>query len=475
MNHQIRRVAQVFSILFAALLLNLSFFDLFLVNDLNERPQNRRVRDAQFAQDRGAILAGNLPIAETVPVKDGFNFQRVYPRGAQYAPITGFYSYDYGRTGLEQSYNTALAGTDSSLFFDRLVGLATGRKVKGASIETTLVPAAQKAAWKGLGGKKGAVVAIRPSTGEVLAYVSTPSYDPNLLASHDIAATHKAWDQLTTNKGAPMADRAGREVYPPGSTFKVVTAAAALSSGITPDTLVPTPASMTLPGTKAKLGNSTNCGNDKVTLTKALELSCNTSFANLALRLGPDALAEQAKKFGFGQRLLPELNAAPARFPKDVNQSQLAMSGIGQYEVAASALQMAAVGAAVVNDGKLMQPYLVKTVRAPDLSVISTTRPSQREVTMTPETAKSLNKMMISVVEKGTGKNAKISGLKVGGKTGTAQSAPNRPPYAWFLATSKEADVAVGVFVQDAGVARHQISGGRLAAPIARSVIKALR
>ena len=237
MNKPIRRVAFVTMIMFALLLGNVTYSMLFRQAGLDANAQNRRTRDAEFAQDRGAILAtGKVPMAETEPSDDRFEFQRIYPDDELYAPVTGYYSYDHGRTGLENSYNTELAGTDDSLFVRRLVDLVTDRAPEGASVQTTIVPRVQKAAAEALGNQKGAVVALDPKTGTVLAMVTSPSYDPNELASHDIEAANKAWTKLAEDDDRPLANRAAREIYPPGSTFKLVTAAAALEDGKTPET-----------------------------------------------------------------------------------------------------------------------------------------------------------------------------------------------------------------------------------------------
>ena len=231
--------------------------------------------------------------------------------------MTGFYSYDHGRTGLENTYNTQLAGTDDSLFVRRLIDLATDRTPEGASVQTTIVPRMQKAAAEALGNQKGAVVALDPKTGAVLAMVTSPTYDPNQIASHDIEAAGKAWTRLAKDHNRPLANRAAREIYPPGSTFKLVTAAAALEDGMTPDTEVALADRLKLPGTETYLPNSTNCGGTKITISNALRVSCNTAFANLGLEVGEDKLREQAQKFGFDQRHLADLGGVASQFPDD--------------------------------------------------------------------------------------------------------------------------------------------------------------
>ncbi len=476
MNKPIRRVAFVAMIMFGLLLANGTYMMIVRQSALAAEPQNRRVRDAEFAQDRGAILAaGQTEIASTEPSDDNFKFQRVYKAGELYAPITGFYSYDHARTALEATYNSQLAGTDDALFVRRLIDMVTGRSPEGASVQTTIVPKVQRAAAEALGDQRGAVVALDPQTGAVLAMVTSPSYDPNDIASHDIDEAHKAYTRLANDPERPLANRAAREVYPPGSTFKLVTASAALAAGKTPESKVESPVRLKLPGTNTYLGNSGPCGGREVTITQALRVSCNTAFANLGLEVGEDKLREQSTQFGFNQRHLPDLGGAASRFPDEVDDAQLALSAIGQFDVAATPLQMAMVSAAIANDGVLMNPYLVSMVQAPDLKPLETHKPEVLSKPLTPEHAAEMQEMMAVVVESGTGRNAQISGVEVGGKTGTAQSDPRRKPFAWFtsFAPLEDPKVAVAVIVEDADIRRDDIAGGRVAAPIAKDVMEA--
>jgi penicillin-binding protein A len=475
MNKPIRRVAFVAMIMFALLLANGTYMMIFRQSSLAAQSQNRRVRDAEFAQNRGAILAaGKTEIAKTIPAKDRFKYQRVYPDDELYAPITGYYSYDRASSALESTYNAELSGTDDALFVRRLIDLATNKTPKGASVQTTIVPKIQRAAASALGDQKGAVVALDPKTGAVLAMVTSPSFDPNDIASHDIEASGKAYDRLAANPQQPLSNRAAREIYPPGSTFKLVTAAAALADGKTPDSMVESPDRLRLPGTRVDLPNSTDCGGTKITITQALKVSCNTAFANLGLELGEDKLREQAQLFGFDRRHLADLRGVASQFPDELNDAQLALSAIGQFDVAASPLQMAMVSAAIANDGELMDPFIVSRVQAPDLKPIQTHKPEVLSTAMTPDDAQELQQMMSVVVREGTGANAQISGIAVGGKTGTAQSDPKRKPFAWFtsFAPLDDPKIAVAVIVEDADIPRNDIGGGRLAAPIARAVMQ---
>lgn len=475
MNRPIRRVAVFASLMFLALLVNLTWLPLGRGNALLADPNNRRAVNAAFSQDRGAILVGNVPIAQSVASKGQFAWQRVYANGPLYAPITGYHSYAYGHTGLEQSMNAELSGTSDSQFLSKMMDTLSGRKSQGASVLTTINAKAQQAAWDALGDKTGAVVAINYRTGAILTMVSKPSYDPNLLATNDLSRAQDAWKTLTATGNTSMDNRAISEIYPPGSTFKLVTSAAALQNGSTPDTMVSSPSRLRLPLTNNWLPNEINCGGDHITLTRALEISCNTAYASIGMGLGADRLRTQADRFGFDANPGIGVAAATSRFPASPNAPQTALSAIGQYDVAASPLQMAMVAAGVANNGTLMKPYLVQEVRSRSLKVLSSTHPATLSQAMDAAKAQQLQKMMQSVVTNGTGRPAQVDGVTVGGKTGTAQSDPKRPPYAWFVGYANQPDVAICVFVQSADVARNDIAGGSLAGPVFASVVKALR
>ena len=311
--------------------------------------------------------------------------------------------------------------------------------------------------------------------------VSNPTFNPGALSSHDFGKVQKNRERLLAAENKPLTNRAIQEVYPPGSTFKLVTAAAALESGqYQPDSLVKGGDSLDLPQTDRDLPNYATgiCGTNRITLTHALSQSCNTSFGAIGMQLGDEALREQAEKFGFGDVYLEDLlRQAESRFPPpDVDDPLTAYSAIGQYEVAATPLQMAMVVAGIANGGTVMRPYLVDEVRAPDLSVLDKTNPEPFRDATSSSTARDLTQMMVETVDNGTAAPAAIPGIKVAGKTGTAQSQADRPNYAWFVsfAPADNPEVAVAVLVEDAGVANDLISGGGLAAPIAKSVMEAV-
>ena len=485
MNKPIRTMAVVCMALFLALLVNSTYLQYIRADELNSRNDNKRVRDAEFSRERGAILVRGDAIAESRPSKDDFEFQRVYPTPEKYAHISGYYSYIYGRSAVELTMNDILSGSDPRLFVNRVVDLFGNSQPEGGDVTLTLNPRAQTAAYEGLRalGKnvEGAVVALEPSTGAILAMVSSPSFNPNGLASHDLSAVQDAWKRLNRDPDRPLLNRAIQEVYPPGSTFKLVTAAAALSSGqYDPDSEVPGQARLDLDLTDTDLVNHQdgNCGANQITLTQALMVSCNVSFGYLGVTLGADVIEEQAQKLGFGATYLDDLNGqAESRFPDDPDEPQTAFSSIGQFEVAATPLQMAMVTAGIANRGTVMKPYLVDEVRSPDLETLDKTSPEPlRANAVSAAVARDLTEMMVAVVDEGTGTTAQIPGMQVAGKTGTAQSSPSRPPYAWFVAfaPADNPEVAVAVLVEDAGVERDAISGSGLAAPIAKRVMEAV-
>ena len=484
MNAPIRRVALLIGAMFVLLLLSSTMVQFVQAPAINARADNKRTLLDTFSRERGKILAGNEVIAESVPSKDQYQWQRVYPQGKLYSQITGFYAYNQGNPyGLEYAAADLLSGDSDKLFVRRITDLFTGSPTTGATLELTIDPKVQRVADEALGNSRGAVVALDPKTGAILAMVSHPQYDPNSLATHNIAAADKAWAALTADPNHPFYNRAiAGNLYPPGSTFKIVTATAALDNQIVQDenTVIPGPAILPLPGTaSATLPNEDRqpCGpGNQSTLMVALERSCNTSFGGLGIKLGPDKLKEAAAKFGFGDVITLPLRVAPSTMPADMNQAQAAQSAIGQYDVRTTPLQMALVAAGIGNDGVVMKPYLIEQVRH-GVDIIQD-RPTPTPLTQatSPEHAAIVKKMMVGVVNNGSGARAQISGIQVAGKTGTAQHDPSKPPHAWFIAfaPADNPQIAVAVVVEDGGVSGSEVGGGRIAAPIAKLVMEAV-
>nr|WSX50870.1 penicillin-binding transpeptidase domain-containing protein [Streptomyces sp. NBC_00974] len=482
MNKPLRRISIFCGLLILALLVRTNWLQYVEAGELSTRKENRRVQIAQYATERGNIIVEGNPITGSA-VTDGsdYKYKRTYLDGTLWSPVTGYASQAYGSTQLESLEDQILTGNDDRLFFDRTIGMFTGEKKQGGNVVTTLNAAAQKAAFEKLGDKKGAVAAIDPRTGAILALVSTPSYDPSSFAGNS-KADEKNWVELKDSEDKKLVNRALRETYPPGSTFKVVTAAAALENGVVQDINAPTdtPEPYILPGTKTPMVNHAS-GCEKASLMRALEVSCNSVFANVGDKVGRDNMVKTAEKFGFNNDKIDiPVRAFASVYDKKMSKDGNAQSAIGQFNTAATPLQMAMVTAAIANDGKLMKPYMVDQLTAPNLDIIEKHEPTEMSRPVSGENAKKIQEMMVDVVEKGTGGNAKIKGSVVGGKTGTAQHGEGnkKRPYAWFISYAENPDgtspVAVAVVIEDSEASRDDITGGGLAAPVAKAVMEAV-
>jgi peptidoglycan glycosyltransferase len=491
MNKPLRRIALFCGLLVLTLLLRDNWLQYVKADSLKTDDNNRRVTIARYSTPRGDIIVDGNPITgSTETSTSGLNdlkYKRTYKNGAMWAPVTGYASQAFGANQLESIEDGILSGTDDRLFFRNTLDMITGKQKSGGNVVTTLNQAAQKAAWNGLTkqGGKGAVVALDPSTGKILALASYPSYDPSSFAGNSTTTDSKAWQKLQKkyDPDDPMLNRALRETYPPGSTFKVVTASAALENNLysSADTATNSPLPWIMPGTTTPLKNEGNIPCKNATLREALRVSCNSVFGKVGADLGNAKMLAEAKKFGFDAEQFTPIRSSASVFSDKMNQSQTALSSIGQYNTAATPLQMAMVASAVANDGKLMKPYMVDKLQSSNLDTIAQTDPQELSRPLSSKNAQILQSMMETVVKDGTGKNAQIGGgVTVGGKTGTAQHgvANSENPYAWFLSYAKLADgsspVAVAVVIEDAGANRDDISGGGLAAPIAKSVMEAV-
>ncbi|MBL1085863.1 penicillin-binding protein 2 [Streptomyces actinomycinicus] len=482
MARYIRHACVFCALLLAALLVNATRVQVVRSREYDANPANRRAAIARYEQPRGDILVGDEPVTGSMDTGEQLRHERTYRNGPLYAPVTGFASQTYGTTFLEHSEDALLSGTDPVLSPLPLWNDVTRTRNRGGDVVTTLNRQAQEAAYRGLAGRKGAVAAIEPATGRVLALVTSPSYDPAELSGNS-EAVESAWARLNHDPEKPMLNRAVRQTYPPGSTFKVVTAAAALDAGVVTDLdeRTDSPDPYRLPGTTTRLTNEGDgCANASV--RDAFEWSCNTVFAKLGVDVGVQAMTDTAQAFGFNDTgLRIPFAVSPSTFDTRVDKAQLALSSIGQYNTRATPLQMAMVAATVADGGVLHTPYLVeRTTRHGGETVAGSGVRPGRQV-MRPSTAARLKELMAGVVRDGTGTRAGIRGALVGGKTGTAQHGVGNTgvPYAWFVSWAQTEDalepqVAVAVVVEDASGDRGEISGGGNAAPIAKDVMRAV-
>ncbi|MEZ0364951.1 D,D-transpeptidase PbpA [Mycobacterium sp. pUA109] len=485
MNTTLRRIAVALMGLIVLLLINATLTQVFTAEGLRADPRNQRILLDEYSRQRGQITANGQLLAYSVATNDRLRFQRVYPNPEVYAPITGFYSLRYSSSGLERAEDGVLNGSDDRLFGFRLADFFTGRDPRGGNVDTTINPRIQQAGWDALqrgcnGPCRGSVVALEPSTGKVLALVSSPSYDPNPLSSHDAEDQGRAWQQFRDDTADPLTNRAVAETYPPGSTFKVITSAAALQAGASEDDQLTAAAQIPLPDSTVTLENynGASCGPDAtVSLRIAFEHSCNTAFVELGIHTGADALRSMAHAFGFDRAPDPiPLQVAESTVGPIPDAAALGMSSIGQKDVAVTPLENALVAATIANGGITMQPYLVNSLQGPDLATISTTAPHPQRRAVSPQVAAKLTQLMVGA-EKVTQQKGAIPGVQIASKTGTAEHGTdprNTPPHAWYIAfaPAQAPKVAVAVVVEDGGD-RLSATGGALAAPIGRAVIEA--
>jgi len=480
MNRELKRVSIVVALMFAALLSSTSIVQAFQADNLSADARNTRTLLDSYSVERGAILVDGEPVAQSMPSGDDFKFLRTYSNGPLYAPITGFFPTNGAPTGLEHALNGELTGTSNAQFFDKLSALVTGVDPKGAAVETTIDPVAQQAAWDALGDKTGSVVVLEPKTGRILAMVSKPSFDPNLLSVHNNTDVNNSYQGLLDDAGKPLINRAVNSLNPPGSVFKLVVVTAALESGkFTPESSFPNPASFQLPGSTSMVTNSGGgtCGSgDTVTIATALRLSCNIPMAELGLQLGDGAIRATAEKFGFNAASSIPLDVTQSKYPASPDAAQTALSAFGQTDVRATPMQMAIVSAAIANGGVAMKPNLVDEILAPNLSPLQTFKPEILQRVMSEQTAATLTQMMVNGVQDGAASNARIDGVEVAGKTGTAENGSSDPYTLWFtgFAPANDPGYAITVLVEDGGGMGQTGFGNLLAAPVAKKVLEAV-
>lgn len=476
MNRQIRRVGAVMIALFVLLFVQLNYLQVVRRDALANDPRNTRVAVRDFSRARGQILsADGTVLAASVPSDDEFERQRQYPTGELFAQVTGFFSFTYGSTGVERTYGDELAGRD--LGFRNIKDVLVERTVTG-DVFLTLDKNLQQLAKDSLGNKRGSVVAMDATSGALLASWSFPSFDPNPLAGHDQKAVQSAYGVLNADPAKPMQARWYQETFAPGSTFKVVTAAAAIERD--PEVagrVYPPLKVLDLPQTNATLPNfgGATCGGP---LPDLLRVSCNTGFAQMGLDLGAETLHAEATDFGFNARPPIDLPAAarsvfadPESFRRDL--PGLAKSAIGQESVRATPLEMALIAAGIVNGGSIMKPHVMAEIKDSDGALVRSYEPEEWKRATSPEVAGQLRELMVSVVNEGTGTRAKVPGALVGGKTGTAQTTGDNA-HAWFIGFGEANDrrIAVAVMVESQPEVS-EATGGRVAAPIAQALLKA--
>ena len=481
MNTQIRRVAFAVLLMFAAVFLKLNWIQLVRAEELANHPSNTRLLLKEYAIARGAILTSdNQILAQSKKTPQGeLKYLRLYEQGPLFAHITGYYSVRFGRTGIERAFNSELVGKGGVITIQDLGDRLTSEGERGDDVVLSIDSRMQQAAAQALGSRRGAVVALEPSSGRIIAMYSSPNFDPNPLSQHSADGQKQAWQSLNADAAKPLLSRATGSIYAPGSTFKLVTAAAALESGRGPDTTFGDAKEYLPPQTDKPMGNfgGSTCGGD---MAQALKVSCNTYFARLGAELPRGALEKTARAFGFGERPPLETTVAASRLPTGEQLKSpafAAQSAIGQFDVAATPLQMALVAAGIGNGGNVPEPRLVIEVRDSRGKVIDQVDSKIWRQAVSSQTADTLKQMMIAVVEDGTGQAAAIGGVAIAGKTGTAQvGATGEDNLAWFVAfaPADSPKIALAVVVEGAGDPRSE-TGGRLAAPIAKKVLEAHR
>ncbi|NIH77616.1 peptidoglycan D,D-transpeptidase FtsI family protein [Amycolatopsis viridis] len=483
MNKPMRRVGIAMITMVVLLLANITYIQVVKADQYRTDSRNQRVLLDQYSRQRGSIVSqfDGQVLADVTETDDKLRFLRRYANGPMYAPVTGYYSVRYGSGGLERAEDDILNGEDPRLLVRRLSDMITGRDPRGGNVQLTINPAVQSALYNSMTSKgyTGAAVAMNPKTGEILAMVSTPSYDPNALASHDGDDQQQAWSRFSDDPKNPMLNRAISETYPPGSTFKLLIAAAELENGATADTPVSNAPNVKLPGTNVTLENYGGEVCPGTTFKDALAHSCNVPFATFAGQLGADKLRQTAANFGLGAPLSIPMNVVPSSLGDLDSQAALYQSGIGQRDVRLTPLQDLMLSATIANGGMAMKPQLIKKLLAPDLSDLQSFSPQELTGTpaLSPQNAAVLRDMMLAS-EANTKGGGKRGNIQIASKTGTAEHGTDpkaTPPHAWYTAFAPAADpqIAVAVIVESGGNRGLEATGGTVAAEIGRAAINA--
>ena len=485
MDRQIRRVGLGLLIGFLAVFFQLNYIQIFAAEDIAGNPANFRAVLREYAIRRGDILTlDGVPLARSRATRGQLKYQRVYPQADLFAHITGFYSIVFGESRIESTFNDQLLGESDVISMQDIEDRFLEGGERGDNVRLTIDSELQRIARDALAGQEGAVVALDPSTGEVRAMYSNPSYDPNPLASHTPKEERDHWRSLDPGSPrSPLISRATSLTYAPGSTFKIVTGAAALESGrYTRNSTFPDPVELELPLTNETLQNftKTSCaGGGSINLFEAMRISCDTTFGQIGLKI-PDEVESMADALGFNEPIETDLGTAASAYPHipDDSEPLRAFAGIGQADVAATPLQMALVAATVANGGEVPRPRFVREVIDASGGLVDRFSPETLGRAMSPTTAATLTDMMQAVVQSGTGIAAQIPGIEVAGKTGTAQTGvEGAAPHAWFIAFAPvpRPRLAVAVLVENGGTVGSEATGGRVAAPVAKALIEADR
>lgn len=484
MNRQIRLVGLGMMALFIALFLQLNYLQVVHAKALESNPLNGRAVVREYTAKRGDIIsADGITLAQSVATPDQFKYQRQYPTGSLFEQVTGFWSFTYGADGVERTYDKVMTGGSSPFHMPTsLSGLQQlfTTHDKSQSLTLTVLDKLQTLAQKELAGRTGSVVALNPKTGAILAMYSNPSFDPNILSSHNLAQVQAAYKSLQTVPGGVLAPGAYRQRWFPGSTFKIITAAGIFDHQPSLSTKTyPVLSALTLPQTTNLLHNfaGERCGGQ---LLQLFTVSCDTGFGQVGLDLGANSLYSEAHSFGFDQ-------TPPIDLPFGVQSSfpttdafihdlpGLAYSAIGQQDVQATPLEMALVASAIADGGTIMTPHVLDKVTNSQNQVVSTYQPKPWLQATSPGTAAQMTQLMLSVVNSpnGTGGAARIPGVQVAGKTGTAQTGTNKID-AWFaaFAPAQNPEIAIAVVLPDQPP-QNEYQGGTLAAPIAKALIQA--
>ena len=483
MQSQIRRVGAGLVLAFIAVFLQLNYVQIFAAERIAGNNANVRALLREYSIKRGDILTSDgEEIATSTKTGGKLQFQREYPDGELYGHISGFYSITYGKSRLEATYDEQMLGDAGVLSMQDIEDRLFGSGEQGEDIVLTVNSELQKVAQQALGNERGAVVAIEPKTGAVKAMWSNPSYDPGPLASHTSKEAKAHWESLDPkSQSSPLISLATSRTYPPGSTFKVVVTAAALESGrYDQNDTFPDPVELELPDTDETLQNfsKTACQGGSIDLFTALEISCDTTYGILGLEI-PGEIFDTAEEFGFNETIPFDVGTEASTFPEEGEDRKpfRAYAAIGQGDVAATPLQMAMVAAGVANGGEVMKPYLVQQILDPGGASVRETDPETLGTPMSSSTARILTEMMEAVVETGTGTSAQIPGVRVAGKTGTAQTVEGANPHTWFIsfAPANDPEIAIAVIVENGGSFGSEATGGAVAAPIAKAVMEADR